>query len=930
VNFQSLKTKQAEFLNLLDSVKPDIVFGTETWVDASVTDSQIVPPGYIVYRKDRKMNGGGVLLAVRDTIRTCAAPEFDTDCEIVWCKLDIVGHKSLYLCSYYNPKTSNQEGFVQFRQSLERASSVNNACILVAGDFNMPGIDWRSKSVKAGCQHSATHQYFLDTVEDYGLSQLVDAPTRGTNVLDLVLTNRPASVIRTEVLPGVSDQDVVFFELSVTPVKNVQKPREILLYKKANWDMIRQDLKNVLRDINTMQNSNRPVNEIWNTFQSCLEDSVKRNIPTKMTKSKDRCPWISHDIRKLIKKRDRWYKRMKKSGNGADRSKFKELKKTTQRELRKAYWRYIDGVVTPNPDEKSSGGGTNKRFWTFIKHRKSDGNFIPPLKSNGLLYSGSKEKADILNEQFEKAFSKSISFELSENGRKFNVPGQYSEMPDIHVTEKGVLKLLNNLKANKAPGPDNISPRILKELATDVAPILTCIFNLSYQTGEVPEIWKSANVCPIYKKGKRFEAINYRPVSLTCIACKIMEHIITSNIMKHADSQKILYPFQHGFRRGLSCETQLIELIDDVTVNMDEGKQTDCLVMDFSKAFDKVSHSLLTYKLNHYGIRGKTNQWIKSFLSGRTQRVVVEGDTSDSIPVASGVPQGSVLGPSLFLFYINDMPHNIASKIRLFADDTISYLAVTSESDCDVLQRDLDKLALWEDKWLMQFHPEKCNVLSITKNRNLIRRNYTLRDHVLEQVTSTKYLGVTISSDLKWTPHINNICGKANGTIGFLKRNLNISNRHIKEKAYKSLVRPVLEYACAAWDPHLKTDIDKLEKVQRRAARYVLNRYHNRSSVTDMIHTLEWKPLVDRRRVARLSMFYRLANGKVAVDTDDKLIPYQRQSRNFNTHAFQIPICRTNIRKESFYPRTTREWNILPTSFVSAPSLESFKAHLAA
>ena len=181
--------------------------------------------------------------------------------------------------------------------------------------------------------------------------------------------------------------------------------------------------------------------------------------------------------------------------------------------------------------------------------------------------------------------------------------GKYQHINDLDITENGVRKLLKGLNPSKAPGPDNIT-RILKELADDIAPILTEIFHHSYKTGEIPSIWRTANICPIFKKGKKFEAVNYRPVSLTCISCKIMEHIITSHIMNHADANNIMYPMQHGFRRGLSCETQLIEFIDDVTINMDKGKQTDCLIMDFSKAFDKVSHSLLIHKLDHYGIRG--------------------------------------------------------------------------------------------------------------------------------------------------------------------------------------------------------------------------------------------------------------------------------------------------------------------------------------
>ena len=244
---------------------------------------------------------------------------------------------------------------------------------------------------------------------------------------------------------------------------------------------------------------------------------------------------------------------------------------------------------------------------------------------------------------------------------------------------------------------------------------------------------------PIFKKGKRFETVNYRPVSLTCICCKIMEHLVTSPIMKHADANNIMYPLQHGFRRGLSCETQLLEFIDDISKNLDTGKQTDCLIMDFSKVFDKISHSLLTHKLDHYGIKGKTNRWIQNFLAERKQVVVVEGEKSDSINVESGVPQGSVLGPSLFLFYINDMPEGIRSRVRLFADDTIVYLTITSDTDADYLQEDLDKLAEWEGKWKMAFHPDKCNVLTITRKRKPIVREYQLHGHTLEAVKSAKY-----------------------------------------------------------------------------------------------------------------------------------------------------------------------------------------------
>ena len=278
--------------------------------------------------------------------------------------------------------------------------------------------------------------------------------------------------------------------------------------------------------------------------------------------------------------------------------------------------------------------------------------------------------------------------------------------------------------------------------------------------------------------------------------------IVCSSLMKHAQAENILYPLQHGFREKRSCETQLLEFTQDIVNNMQEGHQTDVCVLDFSKAFDKVGHKRLGQKLEWYGVEDSTNKWIGSFLSGRTQSVVVDGESSSTVPVISGVPQGSVLGPCLFLFYINDISAGLTSTTRLFADDTMIYLAVKGEADAKVIQDDLNKLAAWETTWMMEFHPDKCEVISITRKRKPIHYPYTLRGHLLKHVDHVKYLGVTISHDLRWDKHINNITAKATKSLNFLRRNVNINNSKIKGHAYQALVRPVLEYGSTVWDPH--------------------------------------------------------------------------------------------------------------------------------
>ena len=288
---------------------------------------------------------------------------------------------------------------------------------------------------------------------------------------------------------------------------------------------------------------------------------------------------------------------------------------------------------------------------------------------------------------------------------------------------------------------------MLKECSSEIAPILALIYNESLAQATVPDDWRHANVAPIFKKGEKYDAANYRPVSLTCIRCKTLEHIIVSNINKHLAFESILADCQHGFRSQRSCETQLVQFFHDLVSNLDRAlnhnhMQTDVIIMDFAKAFDKVPHRRLLYKLNYYGIRGSTHKWITSWLSERSQKVVLDGQASGPVPVLSGVPQGSVLGPVLFLIFINDLPENIRLSVRLFADDCVLYRNIESPMDCQILQDDLNSLAQWETDWQMKFNVDKCHPMRVTRHPpdKHIQFAYTLHQQRLEQVKSAKYL----------------------------------------------------------------------------------------------------------------------------------------------------------------------------------------------
>ena len=580
-----------------------------------------------------------------------------------------------------------------------------------------------------------------------------------------------------------------------------------------------------------------------------------------------------------------------------------------------------------SPIECRDGRTTKqKRFWSFIRSLREDSTGVSPLRNEGEIHSAAPEKAEILNKQFTSVFTHEPPGPLPDKG-----PSPHPTMPDICISKEGIQKMLHNIKPNKAAGPDSLPAAVLQELSHEIAPILEIIYRRSLQSGIVPNDWKTANIASIFKKGDKHKASNYRPVSLTCILGKCMEHIIVSNIATHLDTSKILNPLQHGFRKQLSCDTQLLSLFHDLA---SRSTETDVIVMDFSKAFDKVPHRRLLYKLDWYGIRGLTLDWVKGFLEDRTQKVVLDGTESLPGPVLSGVPQGSVLGPILFLLYINDLPDGTTySTVRLFADDCIAYKTVTDKKDIGLLQTDLDKIAEWEEIWLMEFNVGKCFAMRVGRQRGTSKLDpprYILHGEVLCITDNTKYLGLNITSDLKWNSHIQKVTAKANSVLGLLRRNLRVASKPVKIRAYEALVRPHLEYACSVWDPHTQVNIRRLDMVQRRAARYVCNRWHNTSSVSSMLNELDWESLTRRREKIRLCMMYKVVHGLVDIPWQESqvMIPNPQCTRGSHAWKYAPILPHNDVYKFSFVPRTIIAWNALPPDVVACPSLNTFRVAL--
>lgn len=422
---------------------------------------------------------------------------------------------------------------------------------------------------------------------------------------------------------------------------------------------------------------------------------------------------------------------------------------------------------------------------------------------------------------------------------------------------------------------------------------------------------------------------NYRPISLTSSSCKLLEHIISNYINDFLDKHEIISPFQHGFRKGLSTTTQLISTIHSFASIVDRPGQVDVIFLDFSKAFDRVPHSGLIYKLNEIGLPSTVVQWISAYLQMRKQFVDVVGHHSDPLPVISGVPQGSVLGPLLFSIFINDLTFCIdkSVSIRLFADDCLLFKDINSTRDQVVLNESLNAVSSWCDRWEMKLNQEKSLYMRITNKKSSHQYEYFIGDNYISRTMSFKYLGITISSNLSWSSHIEHVCAAARRKLGMIRHKLKHVPSHVKLLAYNTLIRTKLEYACTVWDPFTKKDIKILEDVQKQAARFIFNRYHPHDSPAALIQSNNIISLESRRKLARLKFLYQLWFKKLRLESSSFLHPSStRRTRHDHPHKITPVFARTNAFKYSFFPRTITEWNNLPHHiFISDNVLESIE-----
>ena len=495
-----------------------------------------------------------------------------------------------------------------------------------------------------------------------------------------------------------------------------------------------------------------------------------------------------------------------------------------------------------------------------------------------------------------------------------------------------IKRFLHDLNIHKSPGPDGRHPRFMQELSAELCIPLTMIFENSIETAQLPDQWKVARVSAIFKKGNKKLASNYRPVSITSIVCRTFEKIIRDHIVSFLMEHGLLSNFQFGFMKGRSTTLQLLNVLNDWTQTMENKNSTDCVYMDYQKAFDKVPHGRLLAKLEAYNLSSEVINWIKEYLTGRSQCVEVNGKASEWLPVTSGIPQGSVLGPLLFLIYINDLPDDINSDVYMYADDTKLYREIKTIEDQRILQKDLDTLTKWSEIWLLKFHPEKCFNLTIGIGEGEESSYHMMIDNVKHKMTKIeeiKDIGVIIDSNLKFEKHINAKIVTANKILGIIRRTYMFLNKEIFLPLYKALVRSHFDYAMSIWNPHMIKFIESIESVQRRATK-LIPKIKN-LTYPERLKALNLPTLSYRRIRGDMIEVYKIISNIYDSNTSQTILNFrEKNSINLRGHQFTLEHKRlyTPSRVNYFANRVVNNWNSLPDYVIGAGTLNMFKNSL--
>ena len=950
------KSKIYELNAHIEDSHPDVILLTETWLKNSVMDREVIQSSnYEVFRNDRskvshppddnnpkkyRKNGGGVLIAIRSDIQAeIKRLSVRKGSEMAAIEINI-GESKYIFCVVYRVGTLgtvNHESIASTIKSFY--SSKRPKKLFIVGDFNLNGLDWSSEDGIV-TPSSLIEEDFVTTFHNFDLDQFISSPTHVKgNILDLLLSNCKNLVRDLTVLKDhgacKSDHYPIAFKVATKITYSKCPKRKILNFKKANWTAINEDLNSI--DWNAMFLKLGDPEYCWLALKSVISKSISKHIPTITLKLAYRNPWFDSEAHEAYLKKKRAHEKWKQTGQQKDYFKFCSLR-TQFRNL-------SDQKMNNNLYNDDDPALISKKFWSHVKS-SSKNSRIPDRMYLRVTYRESPlDKANMFNQYFSEQFSDESKYDIDIDWRS-------DTEFDLTFCAENIKHLLRNINSNKACGPDGIHGKILKNCAGSLACPLSILFEISYNSGIIPTEWKLAHVVPIHKKGSKENIENYRPISLTSLIMKTFERLIKQELLNK--TMHLIDDRQHGFLGDRSCTTNMINFIDSVTLSLNDCStiSVDIIYFDFAKAFDSVNHDLILKKLKLvFNIEGRLLKFLTNYLSEREQCVLVDGSHSKIKPVLSGVPQGSVLGPILFVLFINDLPMRLSSgtNLVLYADDTKLWSPIKSYNDYCTLQNNINELNSWSIENKMRFHPSKCKVLSIPGKKfssrilpiPFIRFQYLLGNTPLDYTSTETDLGVVINQGFRFEEHITKILSKANQQFGLLKRTCSfVHDVRRRRNLYLALVRSQFEHCSQIWRPFNKTQLDKMDAFQKRCIKWIFDEeftsYQSFENYTYKCHQLKILPLSKRFELNDLTLFHKIVNGVCTQELPNYLQLYKGSTRLRSCHHDSLSYvttlvqtqCNSSLLKKSFFYRTHLLWNKLPLEIRDHSCPDIFKAKL--
>ena len=796
-NVDSLSNKWDEFCADIKSKgrEPDIIMLTEVLPKNfrfQLTRAEIALQGYEMFPESFPNNmSRGTVIYIKETLKAVEV-KFDTNFEeSTWVKINLKGTDCLLCGCIYKSPSNSAVNEVHLRNLLKHvAENRQFSHVVVAGDLNYPDIKWENCNAE-----KEESELFLECLRDCFWYQHVQDFTRfrinqQPSVLDLIMTNEEDMVVDLEYLSplGASDHKVLTFQFNCYCSHTNNYSTHFNNYK-GDYESLREELKINWKDELGIGDVNSMLNNFMERVTAAKEKYIPRSRPFPR---KGTVPLCKNTVEAIKRKHRTWTRFIESRDENSYKlyAKARNKVKWLVRKEKRAREKEIAQTSNSNP----------KNFWKYVNSKRKTTSSISELhtkrQDSTFIAESDEDKAEVLSDFFSSVFTKEPSGELP-NLKQRNYTTKSS---DDYFEIETVRKLLTSINTSKSQGPDGLHPKLIYELADAICEPLTMIFNKSFESGIVPDEWKKGQITALFKKGDKKLASNYRPVSLTSVVSKIFEKLIRTKIVDQMNSNNLFSDKQFGFIGGRSTSLQLLTVLDKWTKILDDGGTIDAVYMDFMKAFDKVPHRRLIVKLRAYGMSEKMCNWVENFLYDRRQRVQVNGHFSEWAKVTSGIPQGSVLGPVLFVIYINDLPDSVMSEIALYADDTKLSKEIQSDSDVIVVQDDLFILQDWSDDWLLLFHPDKCIVIRICLpwKCNIDKPEYFMRKSdgsivKLEVSSCEKDIGVYIDEHLTFKTHIVTKVNKANSVMGIIRRSFTFLDEEMFVLLFRALVRPILE-----------------------------------------------------------------------------------------------------------------------------------------